>query len=395
MRHRNGISSIAFLMLAAVVFGILAMCVDYGLKVVVDSELQTAADSSAIAGCQQLLDCGQEPGYEGSIVAAAKSSALASATTAGKIEPGGLRVELGAWDVASRSFAPAAIDDADAVRMTVTRSAALGNAVPNPMGSVVGLPPLVATRQAVARVEMVPEYSLIGLDKFVARGVLTVNGLPWTGKGSIASNGDVELNLLGLIGVTIMDGHISTRGQVKLPLISALTIIKDGIRRPSKPFVLPPVTLDWVKTHNNNNLLGSALNGSGDFNALLNTDIPAGTYYFRNFNVIAGVQLRATGPVTIYVAGDVNLVGSVNISGNNPENFKIRVGGDGHVFIAANVVLPADIYAPESDITIGAGVFYNGRLIGKTLTILGTSLFSLLPDLPPPELGRSRVVLVK
>lgn len=393
--RRHGLSSISFILLGTVTFGMLALCVDYGLKVVVDAELQSAADSSARAGCQQLLAYGPVPGAEGGIAATARQAAAESGTSAGKIEPSGVRVELGNWDTDARHFTPSTIDDANAVRTTVTRSAAHGNAVPNPMGSVIGLSPLVSSRQAIGLIEPHPDYALIGIDRFVARGLLTVNGPAGSGQGSIASNGNVELNVLGLIGITFMDGHVATRGVVKLPLISALTHIRDGIRRPDKPFVLPPVSLTRAREHNNNDQLGSVLNGSGDLNAIINTTLPSGTYVVRNLNLAVGVTLRTSGPVLIFVEGDVNLLGAVNLSGNDPANFKVRVAGDGHVLIGANVVLPADIYAPESDVLVAAGVFYNGRLIGRTINILGTSLFSLRPELPAPEIGRSRTVLVK
>lgn len=375
-----------------VLIAFLSLALDFGKRTMVDGELQAAADSAAIAAAQRL---GEQPAPTAADVAAvAMAIGNQNSTIDGGLGLSSGDVEIGQWDSEARAFAASTVDKADAVRVAAHRSATRGNGVQTSLAAALGVGPLASRRQATAYVERAPDYALLGLDGFTSQGVLTVNStLPR--QGSIASNGDVKLNLLGLIGVTWIDGEVATFGTVQKPAIGLLTVIREGINRPDKPFVLPAVSTGLVKLKNDNVQIANLLDANKDLNVIVAARIPAGTYYCRNLNVLAGAVLTCDGPVTIYAEDGVTIVGTVLTLHNAPGNLKIRVAGTGLVTIAANVTLSADIYAPLETANIAAGVLYRGRLLARRINVLGTSFFYLYPELPQPELGRSRVTLVR
>jgi hypothetical protein len=382
-----------------VLVGVLSLCVDWGVKNLVDAEVQAAADAAAKAGAPRLAELATAltDEHAAANAAAARAAAIATGeanpTTGDRVSIRPADVEVGIWDDASRTFAPSASPLANAVRVSVERSDARGNSIRTSIGRALGIDRLATRRGAVAKLTAPPPYALVGLDHFRSMGVLTVDGSPLSRQGHIASNGDVTLNLLGLLGVSLVDGHVSTLGSVRLPWLANLTMIRDGVRRPELPFVLPLVSLQAPTRRNATGLLGDLLAGDGDLVVAGVGDLAPGVYNVDDLTVLAGALLRVGGPTTIYVRGRTTVLGTV-LSLDDPERFRIRVVGSGPVTIAANVTLSADIYAPESPAYVAAGVVYRGRLMTKSIDVLGTSLFFLRPDLPPPELGRPRVTLV-
>jgi hypothetical protein len=144
------------------------------------------------------------------------------------------------------------------------------------------------------------------------------------------------------------------------------------------------------------------LDSQGDFNALLFTSIPSGTYIVRDLNLLANVVVRLEGPVTFYVTRHFNMAATVNLLGNpnfSPSMFKVRVAPGGEVHFLANLLSPLnmDLYAPDTEVDIAVGINrYYGRLIAKRLHILLTVLgeFEEARNLDDPNDGCSTVCLV-
>lgn len=377
------------------VTGILAFSVDLGLRTLVREEMERTADASALAACEEIAIKGRNVSMA-DIQAEVAQRLAQNESTLQLNKPATLQsLRVGKWNTVDRTFKETALADADSVQVTLDRSPSAGNGVPTMMLRAFGVDAFSMNVTAIARLEQPPRYALVGLDSFKARGLLSVDGYPSVGNGSIASNGDVTLNLLGLIGVTWIDGHVATGGSVRLPAIAALTQIRDGTQALEEPLSLPPVSSKAATSVNNNGQIAALIDANGSLNVVGVAVIPAGTYCVKDFNVLLGALVKFQGKVTIFVTGNVNVVGTVLVLSGDPADLKIRVCGSGSVTLAAGITFAADFYAPQSDVVIAAGVFYHGRLIGKSIDILGTSFFFLRADLAAPELGRSRVALVR
>lgn len=88
--------------------------------------------------------------------------------------------------------------------------------------------------------------------------------------------------------------------------------------------------------------------------------LASGTYTMSSLKIGGQAQLAPTGPVKIYVTGEVDLGGQgVATSGNLPANFQLYVTTDASVKLAGGSALYGAIYAPLSDVknTGGATVF--------------------------------------
>jgi hypothetical protein len=99
--------------------------------------------------------------------------------------------------------------------------------------------------------------------------------------------------------------------------------------------------------------------------AILNS----GTYYFENFEVKKNATLTLTGPVTVYVRGNVKLEGTIQTWQNLPTNFQIRVVSKKSVKVGKGTKVFADIYAPSSKVTVDKDVEFFGALIGKKASV--------------------------
>jgi hypothetical protein len=100
--------------------------------------------------------------------------------------------------------------------------------------------------------------------------------------------------------------------------------------------------------------------------------LTSGIYSVRNVTMNSTAVLNITGDVTLYVSGNMSLSGGVNVSGNQPGNFKIRmVTPNTSVSMTGNTALYADLYAPGSTVTIGGNGDFYGTVVGKTLSLSG------------------------
>jgi len=97
-------------------------------------------------------------------------------------------------------------------------------------------------------------------------------------------------------------------------------------------------------------------------------------------NISGNAQLPATGPVKIYVTGNINIAGNgVTTANNTPPNLLIYGTVDPNnaankttsVSVGGNAAFYGAIYAPAADITVDgtAGAAVYGALTGKTATL--------------------------
>lgn len=91
----------------------------------------------------------------------------------------------------------------------------------------------------------------------------------------------------------------------------------------------------------------------------------AGTYHYDSLSITGQAQLRAAGPVEIYVDGAVDVGGNgVATQANLPPNLIIYVTGSAGVKLHGNGAFYGAIYAPSSDV-MNVG---NGELFGAVVS---------------------------
>lgn len=133
--NERGIVSITMAVALIAIFGMAAIAVDFGRLFVVEAELQTAADSAAMAALQDLGDPDEA-------IATAIAYAEANHGDDGTIVEES-DVEFGYWDEDNETFIVDGTGDEDhpvtAVRVTARRTDAGGNPVSNVFAPVLGI----------------------------------------------------------------------------------------------------------------------------------------------------------------------------------------------------------------------------------------------------------------
>ena len=137
-RHRRA-ASLPYLTVAIVVVtAIASLAVDGGRVYVVKAELQVAADSAARYAAAGLVSGGPSQARSNAVAAASDNTADGTGVSLDRARD----VELGAWDASNRTFTllnGSAESSSTAVRVTVRRTAARGNATSLMFARVVGI----------------------------------------------------------------------------------------------------------------------------------------------------------------------------------------------------------------------------------------------------------------
>lgn len=173
------------------------------------------------------------------------------------------------------------------------------------------------------------------------------------GGGNVANNGDVAYD------GTYTNNNTTVNGDLSTPNISC----QSGT--------------STVASSGTLNITGSST-----------VTLGAGTYYYDSIKISGTGQLVTTGPVTIYVKGDVDISGKgVATSGNIPANlFLITTAKDTNVKVSGSSDFYGIIYAPGSTVTNDSGDFY-GAVITDNFTQNGNGdvhYDESLADMPSP-----------
>jgi hypothetical protein len=355
---------------------ILALCaiaslaVDYGRVQLVKNQLRCAADAAALAAGNVLL---KDP--VGARTAAVQIGQANKADGAAvRLDPTA-DVEFGTWDSGAKTFSPlspAMLSNANAVRITARRITARGNAIDLPFAKLIGMNTCDVQASAVASAS-VTGFSVVGLD-YVKLSGGSVTGSS-SSPASVASNGDILLS-----GSATINGsaHPGVGHSFKHSGGSGVS----GDTSPlSSPLVYPNGDPKDSKTNNMNYAIApfALKNGAFSISGSQQVTLKPGQYYFTSFNMSGGTKMFLTGPTSIYCSGKFNLSGSVvNNYNNNPQSFRVTMVPNGStppdkVELSGSSGLWADVYAPQSKITIsGSGHLY-GSLVGKSIDQSGSA----------------------
>jgi Flp pilus assembly protein TadG len=361
-------------LVAVVLLAFSSLAVDWGRVVVIRSELNQVAEAAARDGANNLT-ADPATARKAAIAVAALNRADGSA-----VELLSTDVELGDWDPETRAFrvlAGADAASADAVRVTARRTAARGNAVRLHLAQIIGQGSCDVEATAIATLGD-ENYAVIGLDSISMTGNATTSYWSSGGGGAagrlghVASNGDITLG-----GSTYVNGYV--RPGVGRQVIGGAGRVGGSISPLKRPLRFPNGDAGVYATNNDNrNVPSQNINGTS-FNLKSNASLalPGGNYYAGNVSIQG--TLSFTGPATIYCFGDFSMAGQAVTSQGLPKNLTIVMcpgptgTPPGSVTIGSSSALYARIYAPQSPVTLsGSGDIY-GSVLGKSVTMTGTS----------------------
>jgi Flp pilus assembly protein TadG len=346
-----------------------SLAVDYGHAQVVKSELRRAAVAAARAAASQVAtpSAARQLAYE-----------LAHQNMAdGKpvdIIPSQDVVFI-TWDSTSRTYktlSGSAEATANAVIVTTQRTAARGNPVGLMWAGLLGRG--ACDVRAISIAAVAPEsYGVVGLNSISMSGNTSdsywSSGTGGTGNsGNIASNGSITLS-----------GGATIHGNVRGTSVSGGTVTGNIAPLP-QPLSFPPGDAGSYATTNDDGLIPSwALSGkSFSLGKNQTLTLPGGHYYFNNFSMATGSVLTFTGPATIYCYGTFSMTGQTNTESNVPQNLNLVMCPSptgalpGDVTITAGAALYANVYAPQSNVTIGGGGSIYGSVLGLNVKMSGT-----------------------
>ena len=386
--NRLGLSTIYVLVIFVVLVALVSLGVEVGRVHLVRMQLQTAADSAARAGASGIA-LSQDVAVDRAVSFAAENFADGQSVALDE----GQDIEFGLWDPGSRTLdSSVSFDEADAVRVTAYRTEDRDNATPLIFARLVGKDHANVSVQAIAKVSPgTKRYGIVGLDFINFHGnhahtdsYNSDNG-PYGGS-NVLENGDIASN--GNIDVQNGDVH----GEAHPGVGQDITFSPNGFATDDTsdldvPLNYPPAQLGDAATVNDNGLLVGAgspynqankrfrLTGNGSFT------LPAGTvgdpniYYFTELDVGGNTTLTITGPVRIFVNGPITINGNMDNVSDKPAYLEIKSVSSSPITISGNGELFADIYAPQSPVTLNGGgtgpgqIF--GAVIGKSITMNG------------------------
>jgi Flp pilus assembly protein TadG len=367
--RRRGTVMIMAVLMMAVLIGLASLAVDFGQVQWTKSKLSGAADAAALAAAADLPNT-----Y--AAAAAAQSLVASNIPDVSNLCNASQDIQFGNWNESTHTFVVTG-NSINAVRVTLRRSTARGNAVKLAFGQLIGRPTCDVSASAIALVRN-DSFGLVGLNYVKLSGSADATDADTTGvdlNGSVASNGNITLT-----GASTLTGDV--RPGVGKAVIAKASSIHGTVRPLTSPLAFPAATAGSYATSNDNaRIPAGTLTSSGDFvlRANIPVTLPGGVYYVRNLTGSGSASLTLTGPAVFYVTGDVSLTGNVTTNRNLPENFKIyqvpnASGVAGRCSLTGSADLYAQIYAPQSSISVtGNGDFY-GSMIGLSIDITGSGL---------------------
>ena len=369
--HRRGFSSIYIVVAIVALCGFVSFGVDYGRVQLAKTQLQGAADAAVRAAAAK-IDDGATEAKNAAVAIAAANKCDGDAVVLDPAQD----VEFGHWDKEDRTFTPltgAAQNSANAIRVTARRIAARDTAIPLVFAKVVGKSTFDIEASAIA-VGGTGAAGFVGLSRLSLMNNTDIasyrstDGIPGPGNlwpdAALGSNGPIELKNNGTVGGDILLGP---GGSLDVGTGTTFTGSLDNL---PGTMSYPAVDVSAVSSTNNNSQIGTTSKGrsplSGtDFSiANENITLPGGTYYFTSLNVHNGT-LTFSGPATVYINGDAALTSTAAISTYQslPKNLRIRIAGSRTFDVGNTVSLFADVYGPQSTMTLGNGATLAGAAI--------------------------------
>jgi Flp pilus assembly protein TadG len=404
-RRQNQPRGVIVVFAAILIVAMLAMVaftIDIGYIVAIDTQMQRTADAAALAAVCVLPDRTRA-------LAVAQAVAIENAGNDGPpLEVADF--EVGNWDRDAATFTVSAGAGANAVRLSMRRTAANGNAVQLFFAPILGQADADVVTTATAIYDQNLCGPLVGIEWVQVPGDPTTDSYRSSlgsygsqtprDKGSLCSDGPIQLD-----GGPVVNGDANPGRNHKTTLTgnSVLT----GSRTPRlRPLNLSPVDTSEVAAANNNSQLPRVRKGNswvspvdGNRNMVLDggvdyTILP-GEYYINNLTLTGNSRLHFTGPTTLYLTGALDTAGGDVFNDTQiPNNLQIMMTGS-TARVAARVDFYGVLYAPNSAVTVDGGAQWYGAAVGRTLLANGTGDFHYDEDLNLNIRTPRRVCLVE
>jgi hypothetical protein len=389
---RVGLALIYVMCALTAMVGLASFAVDYGRVQIAKSQLRAAADSAAMAAVASVGSITTVQDTAASF--AADNNCDGTAVVIDKTND----VEFLNWDTSTRTYTVltgAGRTTANAVRVTCKRTGS--NAIPLVFGGLIGILKCNVNASAIGYFAG-PGYGLVGLDFITLKGNSTASywsatNTTGTNQGNVASNGNVTSSNNAVI-----------QGNVWVPASATVSGVSYAARK-TLPATLVYPNGDpgaYGPSNNNDNNAPPGSMSGGDINISNNKSMnfPAGTYYVNNITLGPNATMNMLGAVTIYAYGNVSIKGQVNTLSNVPGNLNLTMvpnpstgAAPGTVDLGSSGATYANVYAPQSAITMsGNGAIY-GRVIGKSIYATGSA--DIYYDLSLPGGGTGKVQLVQ
>src|SRR5258706_7675158 len=333
-RGRRGIAMVSTILSLPALWGICSLGAEYARVQLAKVELERAADAAARAAANELPISGATAARNAAIAYAGYHTADGSAVTLTSAD-----VEIGAYvnGVFTVDATPSS-----AVRVTASRTAAKGNAIPLGFGRIVGVSSCdvkgVSTVTGVQR----PPGGLVGLtginiknNSFIGSYNSAIYTNPSSGSANssaaVLSNGSITVGTNGTIKGDVLLGP-SGSVDAKLAVSGSSTHQSSAITPPVMPALAPGTNPNGVPQA---------------YVAHSPTELPGGTYWFTS--LIINGALSFSGKATVYVNGNVDISATLTAYNSVPGNLVIYQLGSSRTFGNSadnNVDLTADVSAP-------------------------------------------------
>lgn len=372
----SGVTVLKVALLLPFCLALAAVGVDAGLFYMQLAELEVAASSAAAGAALDLPD--EVASTATRLVAANMPSAVHGTVLSGD------DIQAGFWNSKTRTFTSGAIP-VNAVRVTVRKSTASGNAVNWLFGSIFGIAPvnLAASATAVRLPELpgaIASRSTIDLSGIVSIDSYDPRLGPY-GVDTAGSDGDIVADgSISLTGSAFVDGDAKSSS---VSLSGSATVTGD-VSAPRRPVELASVDMTDAATNNDNaslplieqgNNLVSPMDANRNFSLQSGVDysLPPGTYYFNDFSLSGQASLTVSGPTVIYLTGNLDTSGGDVINSTQvPNNLQIFMSG-GTAKLNAGVDWYGLLYAPDTTVTVSGTADIYGAVIGESVTTSGTA----------------------
>jgi Flp pilus assembly protein TadG len=361
LRRARGSVMIYTVIAMPVLLLVAGLSVDWGRVQLVRNEMGRTCDAAARYAVTGMAD--------GTTLAKANWIAARNPVDGGNlITFSATDVQTGIWNATTKVFTPTTTAP-NALRVTSTRT------VESIFASLAGGAPKTVTVRAVVK-RAVVGFGLVGLDGIYFGGNSTTSyssaGGAMGGSGNIASNGPILIS-----GSSTVNGDIYYRaGQT----------VSGGTVTGTKNLLSSPLSYPngnaspYSSSNNDNSYLPTTIMSGNSINMNnKSVTVPGGHYFINNFDLSGSSSITFTGPTTIYCYGSFSMSGNTATSGSIPGNLKLVMVPDpstgaapGSVTIGGTASLYADIYAPQSNVSIaGTGDIYGG-ILGKTVAVTGS-----------------------
>ncbi len=352
---------------------LVALAVDVGYLAHAHTELQRTADAIALAAAARLPSQTDATDF-GLGTAQSNDPVAATALDANDFE-------FGWWNRNDSTFTtpPPSNRQANAVRVTVGRTEAGGNPLNLFFARVIGHASADITCRAIAFMDRGLCGPFIGIEGLTAMGDINTDSFdsiegPYVAalanhRGSLCSDGDITLN-----GGVYIKGDVRAGAGDDIIIHGSSGTVTGNIGNRVKPLDFPSVDTADVAGNNDNALLGGALNGQRNFrlNGGEVFNMPPGTYYLNNMDMMGMSVLNISGETVIYLTGDLMRAGGTQVNNNTQIASNLRIySTGGRIDVTSHNPFYGVIYAPDSQVDIGGTADFFGAIVGQTLRVHG------------------------